>query len=172
MKDFNKDLTFGQEGEELFEKEILPKLETKWERITERNSQTHKGDFKGDKYFYEIKTRKPSYSNLVAKDICIEVTNTKEDKELFKGWIEKYSEDTYLIYQWTEIINQELKLIYPVIIFKPIELKNHLKWINRHKLKPSQNKNYNTLSVFLKLEKLEEKIRVGRITPNNIIWSK
>jgi hypothetical protein len=172
MKIFNEDLEFGQKGEDLFEKEILPRFEEHWEKSEDRNSQNFKGDFIGQKAFYEIKTRKPSYSNFAAKDICIEIKNTNEDKELFSSWLEKYSDNTYLIYQWTEIEKGELKLIYPIIIFKPIELKEHLKWLKRHKLKPSQNQNYKTWCVFIKLEKLEEKINVGRITPNKIIWSK
>lgn len=167
MKDFKEDYEFGIKGEELFLKseswkKIFGNVEI--EKIIDLNDQKFKGDFKvRDKFFIELKTRKPNYAYFCGKDIIIELDNTKDGKKIFDAWLDKYSEDTYLFYQWTEIVNSNILLMNPVIVFKPIELKNHLKWINRFKKKESPNNNYNTIFVRIPIEKLEEKIRVWRI---------
>lgn len=185
MKNFKESLKIGEKGEELFLSDSawlkfaihLGKLVEKPKKITNREDQHHKGDFlfgnSVRRYEYiEIKTRDPRYSWACGQDLFIELSNTKEPdngKELFDAWINKYSEDTYLFYQWTEMEYGVIKLMRPVIVFKPADLKKCISWIKRHKIKSAKNEDYFTNGAIIKLEKLSERIKVWRITDDRVI---
>ena len=172
MKEFINDFEFGKMGEDLFIKSNSWKLmfpNTEIEKINNLEQQKIKGDFKCGDNFIEIKTRKPLYNWYCGRDIVIELFNELEGKNLFEGWLSKYEENTYLFYQWTTMEDQQLKLMRPIIVFKPYELRNHLNWLNRYKIKSSENKNYNTKFITIPLEKLKEKIKIWIITEDRII---
>jgi len=179
INDFNKKLKAGQDGEDLFLKNEswkrfaihLGKEVKIPEKITDREGQHHKGDFTFGEDYIEVKTRDPSFYWCCGKDLFIELSNTKEPgegKEIFDAWLEKYSEKTYLFYQWSEIVNKELKIMEPIIVFKPTDLKEHTGWLKRHKIKSAKNKEYFTNGVVIKLDKLCEKIKVWRITKEKV----
>ena len=169
LKDFNEDLDFGKIGEDLFEKEILSVLVDSFERITNLQDQKTKGDFKTEKGFYEIKTRKPNYS---FDDILIEVGHLGKVDSI--GWLDKYSNETSLVYQKTKIINGKVCLDYPVFMFKPFELRKHISWIKRFKIKESLNKGYKTQFICIPINKLSQKINFYSITEDKRIvkWKK
>ena len=157
IKNFNNDLEVGQEGERLFKESNAWRLFFPTEtdiKETNMEEQHRKGDFITipNNHNIEVKTRKPNYSYLCGEDIVIELSNTQDGKELFEAWFNKYSKETYLFYQWTEIVNKELKIMRPIVVFKPYDLKEHLPWIKKHKIKSSPNKNYNTNFIIIKLK--------------------
>jgi len=171
-KNFNEDLEFGELGQKLFKESNAWKLlfpNQELIEITDKEGQHFKGDFSIGKEFLEIKTRKPGYCNFCAQDIVIELSNTNQGKEVFKAWLDKYSENTYLIYQWTKIENQKLVLMRPIIVFKPIDLRKHMSWLKKYKLKSSPNQGYDTNFITIKLNNLKKKIPVKTITWNKII---
>lgn len=166
IKDFKEDFEFGMQGEELFLKSQSWKKifnEEIIEKIVNLDDQKFMGDFKCGENFIELKTRKPNYLYFCGRDIIIEMDNTKDKEKIFDSWLNKYNEKTYLFYQWTEIINKELRLMNPIIVFKPFELKKHIRWLNRFKKKESPNKNYNTIFITIPVEKLADRIKIWRI---------
>ena len=167
-KDFEECRIFGELGQKLFQEskawKILFPNETKIEPVIDKEGKHHKGDFKIANKYLEIKTRTPKYAKLCGKDILIEISNTNQGKELFKAWINKYSEDTYLVYQWTQLKNNKIELIKHIVIFKPIYLKNHLEWLNSHELKFSKNQEYDTNFVIISINELSKKIPLEVIT--------
>ena len=185
INNWDEKFKVGQEGEDLFLDNgswvrfaiHIGKLAEIPKKINERQDQHYKGDFTfgnpvGGYDYIEVKTRDPKYSWCCGKDIFIELSNTKEPvkgKEIFDAWLDKYSEKTYLFYQWLEIINDELKIMEPVIVFKPADLKKHKSWLKRYKIRSAENKEYFTNGVVIKLNKLCEKIKVWRITKERVI---
>ena len=146
-KIFEQDFDFGKAGEELFKKEIIPVLQsylkiTGYTKLSDKEDQKTKGDYRIGDLNYEIKTRKPSYAPYCGKDILIELSHI--GNSIIEGWLNKYSDKTVLVYQYTEIQNRQLKLIYPIIFFQPYLLNQQIcRWLRTPKLYQHLDRIYN-----------------------------
>lgn len=173
-RNFNKDFIIGKEGEQLFLKEVAQFI-GEMEEITDMANQKNKGDFKAKnaELYYEIKTRTPQNSHW--PDITQEILHKKDGDPIqptIDGWLYKYGQETIIVYQRTRLIDGKLRILFPVFLYKPFDLRKHKSWIKRFKLVAVKNEGYTTYFIRIPTEKLGERVNLYSITEDGrrILW--
>ena len=153
MRDFENDLYEGQKGEELFEKSRFIQ-EVLWTNKFKRlygDDQKYKGDFEVKGIYLEIKTLSSTYK---PEYIPIELFHMKDNKQM-DGWINKYSDKTFMVFQW---LNKEKnELVNFQICFPLYKLRKHTDYLNKLKIESSKNPTYTTHFVLLSIQELINK---------------